>query len=306
MNFIPVTISDYQLLKPFFSDNPYSLSIYSPASIIAWSYQSFKAYYAIGDGELFVAGQVDDETDNRHLILPLSQQTVYTPNMLYMIAQRSGFERYWYVPGDYLETLDRSELDKLFIIEEQREFDDYVYLTEDLIFLKGNKYSKKRNLLNQFSREYLRKNRVIVKEISHEDIEECLIFLEKWCEQHNCDSGQEINLACEKNAVITTLKNMSVLESKGILIRVDGMVSAFGIGSRLNKTTATLNFEKADPRIKGLYQFLDNECARRLFREYQYVNKESDMNIPNLAESKQSYNPIWRVKSFIMNLRHEQ
>jgi len=305
MNFIPVAISDYQLLKPFFSENPYSLSIYSPSSIIAWSYQSFKAYYALDEGELFVAGQVNDKTDNRHLILPLSQKnTVYTPDMLYKIARRCGFERYWYVPGDYLETLDRIELDNLFILDEQREFDDYVYLTEDLIFLKGNKFSKKRNLLNQFSREYLRKDRVIVKEISEKDIDDCLNFLEIWCTQHNCDAGQEINLACEKNAVVTTLKNMSILESKGILIRVDGMVSAFGIGSRLNKTTATLNFEKADPSIKGLYQFLDNECAKRLFCEYQYVNKESDMNIPNLADSKQSYNPIWRVKSFIMKLRY--
>jgi len=306
MKFIPVTISDYQILKPFFSENPYSLSVYSPASIIAWSYQSFKAYYAIDNGDLLVAGQVSDEADNRHLILPLSHHTVYTPNMLYNIAKRCGFERYWYVPGNYIETLDRTELDSFFILEEQREFDDYVYLTEDLIFLKGNKFSKKRNLLNQFAREYLRKNRVTVKDISEEDIGDCLNFLEIWCEQHNCDADQEINLACEKNAAITTLKNMSILESKGILIRVDGVVSAFGIGSRLNKTTATLNFEKADPRIKGLYQFLDNECAKRLFFEYLYVNKESDMNIPNLAESKQSYNPVLRVRSFKMNLRHEK
>ena len=89
----------------------------------------------------------------------------------------------------------------------------------------------------------------------------------------------------------------------GILIRIDGAVSAFGIGSRLNRTTATLNFEKAFSGIKGLYQFLDNECAKRLFSEFQYINKESDMNLPNLAESKQSYNPVLRVKSFALTLR---
>ena len=103
--------------------------------------------------------------------------------------------------------------------------------------------------------------------------------------------------------MITTLKNMTRLESKGIQVRVDGKICAFGIGSRLNQTTATLNFEKADSGIKGLYQFVDNECARRLFSEFRYINKESDMNIPNLAESKQSYNPILRIPSFKLTLR---
>ena len=96
---------------------------------------------------------------------------------------------------------------------------------------------------------------------------------------------------------------MARLESKGIQVRVDGKIYAFGIGSRLNQTTATLNFEKADSGVKGLYQFLDNECARRLFSGFRFINKESDMNIPNLAESKQSYNPILRIPSFKLTLR---
>ena len=41
-------------------------------------------------------------------------------------------------------------------------------------------------------------------------------------------------------------------------------MSAFGIGSRLRADMGNLNFEKAFPHVKGLYQFLDRECARRL------------------------------------------
>jgi hypothetical protein len=48
---------------------------------------------------------------------------------------------------------------------------------------------------------------------------------------------------------------------------------------------------------------LDNECAKRLFMGFQYINKESDMNLPNLAETKQSYNPVLRIKSFALTLR---
>ena len=304
MNFKPVSIDDYKILKPFFSENPYSLSVYSPASIIAWSYRTFKADYAIDEGNLYICGYEEDHPLERHLILPVSSQRIsFTPSMLYDTARKTGFDLYWYVPGDYLETLDSDELKSLFLIEEQPGFKDYVYLTEDLIHLRGNRFSKKRNLINQFTREYLRRNRVKVDEIRPEDVDECLQFLELWCDQHACDTEQESSLACEKHAVITTLKNMNRLESKGIQVRLDGKIYAFGIGSRLNQTTATLNFEKADSGIKGLYQFLDNECARRLFSEFRYINKESDMNIPNLAESKQSYNPILRIPSFKLTLR---
>ena len=319
MNFKPVAIDDYGILKPFFTGHPYSLCVYSPASLIAWSFRSFKAYYAIEEGKLFIAGEMEEgdillqgvppnstmphRVTNRHLILPLAQGRLFSPAELHRHAERFGFERYWRVPADYIERLDHSELEALFDLEEQMGYEDYIYLTEDLIHLKGNKYSKKRNLINQFTREYLRKDRVEVEEILAKDVAECLQFLEIWCDQHDCEADPESDLACEKNAVITALENMERLEWKGLLIRVDGRVSAFGIGARLNETTATLNFEKADSEIKGLYQFLDNECAKRLFRRFRYLNKESDMNLPNLAESKQSYNPVLRIKSYALTLR---
>lgn len=303
MNFKPLDVSDYNTLKTFFKEQPYSLSIYSPAPLIAWSNLIFKSRYAVENGILLIAGEPEDHPEDRHLILPVSHDRVFSPAELHRFAGEMGFRQYWYAPGDYLEMLDQSELEALFFAEEQKEFADYVYLTEDLIQLKGNKFSKKRNLIHQFSREYLRKGRVSVEDIGKEHIDECLEFLEIWCTEHDCDVDQNASLACEKTALITTLKNIEHFESIGMLIRIDGVVSAFGIGSRLNRTTATLNFEKAFSGIKGLYQFLDNECAKRLFSKFQYINKESDMNLPNLADSKQSYNPILRVRSFALILR---
>jgi len=63
-----------------------------------------------------------------------------------------------------------------------------------------------------------------------------------------------------------------------------------------------LNIEKADAHIRGLYQFLDQECARRLFEGVEYINKESDMGIPELASSKRSYSPVKRIRSYQLNL----
>lgn len=80
-----------------------------------------------------------------------------------------------------------------------------------MIRLRGNRFAKKRNLFHQFTRDYLSKDRVEVQTIRPEYTDECLKFLEIWCEQHACSLDQESSLVCEKNALITTLKNMDRL-----------------------------------------------------------------------------------------------
>ena len=298
MNFKKLKVTDYETLKGYFLRQPYNLSVYSIASIIAWGNQLFKTSFHLQNGVCFIANENEKERDTRHLILPVSGQKKFPPAELYHYAKNLGYERYWFAPGDYLGLFNQSEWENYFTIVEQKEFEDYVYRTEDLIELKGNRYSKKRNLLSQFRRNYLFYDRVSVEWIRQEDVEDCEKFVDIWCEEHACSEEEQVSLACEKSALITTLHHLERLESIGILIRIDGVVSALGIGSRLNETTATLNFEKAFVGIKGLYQFLDNECAKRLFRSYQFINKESDMNLPPLAEAKQSYYPIKRIKSF--------
>jgi hypothetical protein len=303
MTFRAITVSDYGTIRPFFAQNPYNLSIYSPASLIAWSNQMQTAGYDIFNGTLLVSGELTGHTDERYLILPVSAEPPRSAVELHSLARKLEFDRYWYVPGDFLETLDFSELNRLFILKEQPEYEDYIYLADDLMHLRGNRFSKKRNLMHQFSREYVNRNRVEIHPIHTEHAEECIEFIEMWCENYECAVDQELALTCEKKALSITLKNIDLFESMGIFIRIDGKISALGIGSRLNRTTATLNFEKAFSTVKGLYQYLDNECAKRLFSEYKYINKESDMNLPNLAESKQSYNPIMRIKSFELRIR---
>jgi len=303
MTFKPLEVADYKTLKNYFSEQPYNLSIYSLASLIAWGNQMFRTSFMLRDGICFIANEREKGGDSRHLILPVSGQRIFKPSELHDYARDLGYRKYWFVPGDYLELFNRSEWSNFFTLEEQKEFEDYVYRTDDLIELKGNRYSKKRNLLSQFKRHYLFYDRVSVEPIRTDDVKECEHFLDIWCEQHACSEAEQASLACEKSALITTLHHLSRLESMGILVRIDGVVSGLGIGSRLNETTVTLNFEKAFGEIKGLYQFLDNECAKRLFGSFSLVNKESDMNLPHLAEAKQSYYPCHRVKSFELGLQ---
>ncbi len=303
MNFKKLEIADYAILKHFFKSVPYRLSVYSLPSLIAWSNCVFDARYAVDDDLLVIANESDLRPEDRHLILPLSPAGDIPPGTLRDIAVKCGHRCYWYTSGDYVDR-HREGLESLFLLEEQEEFEDYVYLAEDLASLKGNRYVRKRNLIHQFEREFMGNGaRARVEPIRAESAEECLVFLEAWCEQRDCDVDGDINLACERRAVITALENLDALELRGILVRLDGAVSAFGIVSHLNEEMAILNFEKAFSDVKGLYQFLDHECARQLFAGYRYINKESDMSLPNLAAMKKSYHPVMRVKSYRLTLK---
>jgi len=298
-----ITPEDYPLLKPYFAAQPYGLCTYSLSSLIVWSNHVFQTSYALENGRVIVANDCRCRPEESHLLLPIRPQGLPTPEELAALAVKTGYRRYGSVPEDYLERLGRDRVADCFTIHAQPEYDDYVYLTEDLSRLRGNRYAKKRNLLHQFAREFLQPDRVITGEITAADVPECLTCLEKWCAIRNCDLDQDLSMACEKEAAVNALHHLDALEMPGLLVRIDGEVCAFCISSRLRPDVGVMNFEKALPHIRGLYQYLDNVCAQRLFSGYRYLNKESDMGIPSLAESKHSYHPVLKVRAYCLECR---
>jgi hypothetical protein len=85
---------------------------------------------------------------------------------------------------------------------------------------------------------------------------------------------------------------------EGIVVLVEGKVKAFTLGERLSSETSVCHFEKGDPFLDGIYQLIDREFNRLLFTDCTYVNREQDLGIMNLRESKLSYHPVELVKKF--------
>ncbi|MBW2557586.1 MAG: DUF2156 domain-containing protein [Deltaproteobacteria bacterium] len=299
MKFKPLTPSDYTTLKPFFAGQRHPLCPYSLSSIIAWTTEVYQPCWAIHDDILFVYANFTRRKENSHLLLPISPDREHSPEELAEISRQTGYSTYWFVPEDYLERYGKNSLDKFFIIEQQNGYDDYVYRTEDLASLVGSKYSKKRNLIKQFERNYSEKaGTLIIKTISPEDVPGCLEFLDKWCEERDCNVDRDEDLYCEWNATRNALHNINTLGFRSVMLSIDGMTQAFGIASQLTETMSALHFQKASAQFKGLYQFFDRECARRLFPGLEYINKESDMGVPGLIQTKHSYHPVMMVKSY--------
>jgi uncharacterized protein len=179
-----------------------------------------------------------------------------------------------------------------FLIEPQRDHFDYVYRSVDLIQLAGAQYQAKRNHLHQFQRS---------RPIAYESLQEkhlaaCLEVAAEWCALKKCD--EDLGLKGEWDAVRAGLRNFQELNLVGGVILVDNRVAAFTVGELLNRDTAVIHLEKADPAIPGIYAAINQEFCRHSWSEVPWINREQDLGVPGLRMAKMSYHPQHLVEKF--------
>jgi len=302
-NFKIISFDDYKALKPFFENQPYELSVYSLASIICWNTAVASPYYKVDGDTLLLSHLFEKEKEHDHLMLPIRRDKMATPSELAGYAEKYGYSSYWFVPENYISCYGIDTVSELFDIEEQPEYEDYVYLSEDLATLKGNKLMKKRNHFNYFKKNYIDTGLAVLHDMTPDSVENCLDYLEEWCLERDCGQNPESSMLCEKNAASNAIQNLEHLEMKGLVLRVEGKINAIAVASRISDRMGALHFEKAVPTIKGLYQYFDSKCAETLFSGLEYLNKESDMGQPGLEKAKKSYYPVMRIKSYKLTIK---
>lgn len=175
---------------------------------------------------------------------------------------------------------------------EDRDNSDYLYLRRDLAELPGNRFHKKKNRISYFASRH--SHAVITYEERY--LDGCLELLAEWRRVH--DELEDSSVVFEADATGEALRMAVTLGLKGVVVLVEGKVKAFTLGERLNNETAVCHFEKGDPFLDGIYQLIDREFSRLLFTDCTYVNREQDLGIANLRESKLSYHPVELVKKF--------
>lgn len=171
---------------------------------------------------------------------------------------------------------------------EQRDNADYIYLSSDLIELKGKKFHSKRNFINRFKTEY--KNQWFYEEINSENARDIFDYQIKWCEINECNDKK--SFMGETCAISQALRNFKALDLKGGLIKLNNEIIAFSIGSKLYDEMFVVHIEKADYKIKGAYQMINQQFAEHNFKNIKYINREEDLGIEGLRKAKLSYNPV--------------
>ena len=176
--------------------------------------------------------------------------------------------------------------------EPTRDHFDYVYASEDLIQLSGRKYHNKKNHINRFLKGY----RFDHVPFTGNLVEECLVVLEKWCNEKECNKYPV--LRAETDAVKEALQHFNRLKIEGGAILIQGKVEAFSLGEMLNRDTAVIHVEKADPRIPELFTVINQQFCEKQWSSVPYINREQDLGIAGLRQAKLSYNPVRLIEKY--------
>lgn len=176
------------------------------------------------------------------------------------------------------------------VIEERDGF-DYVYETAKLRTFSGKKLQKKRNHLNAFYQQYA--DRYDYEAIRETNMADCLTFLDEW----NAGKSDPM-LKEEQRGIKEVFRLWKSLGASGGLIRIDGRVKAFIVGSRGDDRMGQINIEKADPAIRGLYQAILKEYIDRHLDGTVYLNREDDMGSDALRQAKQAYHPCFMIRKY--------
>lgn len=168
---------------------------------------------------------------------------------------------------------------------------DYIYLAEDLIELKGKKYHQKRNHISKFMQTNPNWS---FKPLKESDFDDCITFSAlSYNEKQGYDDASSIS---EQFAINTFFTYFSELELQGGILRIDGKLSAFTIGEKINSNTFCVHIEKALPEVQGAYPVINNEFAKYAMRDCKYINREEDLGIEGLRKSKRSYYPCFQIE----------
>jgi len=169
---------------------------------------------------------------------------------------------------------------------------DYVYVTDDLIELKGRRYHRKRNHIKQFQEKYSYQ----YVSLTSEWIPQCLQLETEWCDLRHCEASP--GLLNESSAIKEALTYFGELGVRGGAILINEKVEAFTLGDPLNPETAVIHIEKANPAFEGLYPAINQAFLEHQWSGCPYVNREQDLGEEGLKKAKESYFPHHMVNKY--------
>ncbi len=221
-------------------------------------------------------------------------RTVDWPAVLASAAEDNArFER---VPEALADLWRKSGIAGL-SIEENRDHWDYVYSVEELIELKGNRFHKKKNLLNQFLKKY----DFSYLPLGPELIRKTAALQEQWCLWRDCEGSD--TLTAENRAIARALSVWDQMTGLcgGAVVSGETLVG-YTFGEILPDQSMVIHFEKADAEYKGAYQAINQIFLEMEARSLKRVNREQDLGDEGLRKAKLSYNPIDFLKKFTIRL----
>lgn len=220
--------------------------------------------------------------------------TIPTEQEITDIFQHLGNSFYWKnMSKNQYDTLVQFLENQGYILEEDRDNDDYLYDKQSLAELKGKVLHKKKTHVNNFDKNYT----FSIKTLNNTTISHAEQILQLW------EKEQPENSITDYETCLKAFKLIDKDYFCGFILYVDDSPCAFALGEIINNnSTFCVHFEKALTHYKGIYQKINQITASNLDDSILYINREQDLGLEGLRKAKLSYKPLCLIQKFTVNL----
>lgn len=299
-----ITIDNREILEEYLNGYEYKTSGLSFSAQYMWRDINMFSWDIIGD-YMCISGishlELEDGIILPFMFPPLTRTGEYDKDSLRetIFRAKEHFEKKGQpfslrlVPFHLMEIIKEACPEMVF--RDDRPNYDYIYLTQDLIELRGRAYHSKKNHLNYFLRtydyEYI--------EMTSDMADDAMKFIAEFNARKEVPEHEMEMLRMEEQAMEDVFRNLEKVGYSAGAILIDGKIEAIAIGGQLGRNTITEHVEKANVNYRGLYQAINNEFCRNVASKAKYINREEDMGIPNLRKAKLSYKPVKLLEKYI-------
>ena len=274
IKFKPLEISDKELFDGYFNLTDYKNSEKNFSNIYIWR-DYYEYEYDIIDGFLCIKGKFRENNDYFCHVPYGEGDNSQVISILEEYFKNNGFQLIlWPV------LLEMEDSIKGFNFKEKRNCFDYIYTSEKLINLKGPKLRNKRRWVKKFKENY---------DYTYETITKSNIYAAKKFTINLIKNSN--NNKYEIKAMEEMFDNFFTLKIKGCIIKVDGKIAGVSTGEELTKDTIIIHCERCNRSYEGIYNVINQEFVKNQWSDYKYINREQDLGIKGLRQSKLTYRP---------------
>ena len=294
--FQPLTLADVPQLAKFLRASKERSCEFAIANLYLWSF-SYHIRWQVFNNRLYLHTENREEPEDALMVVV--PETVPDPQAKELLLfseemQKQGHTGRWQqLRGDFVQNCP--ELSKWYEIKlMDEEVAEYVYRLDNLATLSGEKYSKKRNLIKQFMRNF---PSAVSRPLVDEDLPAVLAMSEEWLDSHPERDSRHLQ---EELSALKHLQD-APLEYFGMVgqgIFLDGKLIAYEFCSPVAGRMWTEHFEKALKNYNGAAQVLNQSTAQALQGRCEWLNREQDLGSPGLRQAKQSYHPEYLLRNY--------
>jgi len=212
-------------------------------------------------------------------------------------------KRLVHVPEFVIKQIERPEN---FHLEEEIDYNEYIFDTQALAALEGAPYERLRRQFNRFNRELEGKSLDIrTLDVSSKETQEQLLeATRKWDTLRSAKNDPD---NAEYQAIQRTLEHASFFGIQSLGLYIDGELHAFTLNHRTEDQQYLIGHHlKTSHEIPGLFDYMMHQVARQALQDgVPFINAEMDLGIEGLRMHKMLLRPTEFFRKYTVTVNQE-